>query len=192
MLIITFFSPVRNETPNVMPDKRSVKGFTSPLKLNLFLVVFFILHFSIFYFVQLGFIAGAADGLDNGFPGNSSFIPNPFAFFSMALGGQGMYTMMVIILMQLFSLVYSFLLKGEYKVTNCMFQAVQPYGRIFLQQFIVLIGGFFIIFVRNVAVYSCLLIILKTFVDIYSLKRHDTKMLKRMAESTDATGIPGI
>jgi hypothetical protein len=52
-----------------------------------------------------------------------------------------------------------------------------------LQQFVVLIGGFFIIIVHNVAVYSCLLIIIKTFVDIYALKRHDTKMLKRMAEN---------
>ena len=40
---------------------------------------------------------------------------------------------MAILVMQLFALVYTFWLRGEYKVMNCLTQGMQPYGRIFLQ-----------------------------------------------------------
>jgi hypothetical protein len=181
MIIISFFSPLRKEIPDIPSDNRKKTGFTSPLKGNLFLVVFFILHFSIFYFVQLGLLVGVAEGLDDSFPGKSSFIPNPFAFFKASLGEQGMYAMISIILMQLFSLIYSFIYKGEYKVTNCMVQAMQPYGRVILQQLVVLLGGFFIILIHSTAIFSCLLIIIKTFVDLYAQKRHDVNIQRKMA-----------
>ena len=183
MLIITFFSPARNEKPDLIPDKRKSKGFSSPLQLNLFLILFFILHFSIFYFVQLGLMIGAGGGLTDSFPGDNSFLPNPFAFFRETLWEQGIITIVAIILVQLFSLIYSFILKGEYNVTNCIYQAIQPYGRIILQQIVVLIGGFFIIIMQDPVIFSCILIIIKTFVDVYSQRRHETKMLKRLAEN---------
>lgn len=182
MIIISFFSPVGKEKPNTTMMGGKISG-TTPLQMNLFLVIFFILHFSIFYFVQFGLLVGTAEGLDDSFPGESSFIPNPFSFFKASLGEQGMITMGAIIFLQLFSLIYSFLLKGEYKVTNCMVQAIQPYGRIILQQFVVLIGGFFIIIIHNTAVFSCILIIIKTFVDIYAQRRHETNLVKRLGDN---------
>jgi hypothetical protein len=181
MLIITFFSPAAKETPEILPEQKPKNGFSSPLKMNLFLIVFFIMHFSIFYFVQLGMLAGASSDLADPFPGSNSFIPNPFVFFRDALGKEGLYAMIPIIMMQLFALLYSFVYKGEYKVTNCVVQAVQPYGRIMLQQFVVLIGGFFIIIFRNTAVFSIILIVIKTFVDIYAQKRHETNFMKKLA-----------
>jgi hypothetical protein len=187
MIIISFFSPIRKEKQNIVLTGGS-KGSLSPMQMNLFLVVFFILHFSIFYFVQLGLLVGTAEGLDDSFPGTHSFIPNPFSFFRETLGEQGIITVFAVILMQLFVLFYSFLLKGEYKVTSCLAQAIQPYGRIILQQFVVLIGGFFIIIFQNTAVFSCILIILKTFVDIYAQQRHETNMLKRLGESYAVAG----
>jgi hypothetical protein len=181
MIIISFYSPVRIVTSNIPPDNRQKNGITYPPQGNLFLILFFILHFSIFYFVQLGLLVGVADGLDDSFPGKSSFIPDPFAFFKASLGEQGMYAMISIILMQLFSLIYSFIYKGEYKVTNCMVQAMQPYGRVILQQLVVLIGGFFILLLHSTAVFSCLLIIIKTFVDIYAQKRHEINIQRKMS-----------
>jgi hypothetical protein len=183
MIIISIFSPVEKEKPEPLPDKSVMKGFKSPIQMNLFLIVFFILHFGVFYFVQLGLLTGVASDMDHDFPGRDSFLPSPLAFFTVSFAGTGIYTIYAIILMQLFSLVYSFLIKGEYMATNCMVQAIQPYGRILLQQVVVLIGGFIIILVHNAAVFSCILIIIKTFVDIYSQRRHETNVLKRLAET---------
>ena len=182
MLIISLFSPARNEKPDIILDKSQVKGFSSPLQQNLFLILFFILHFSIFYFVQLGLMVGAGGSLDGNFPGSNSFLPDPFAFFKETFGEQGIITVIAIILMQLFSLIYSFIMKGEYKVTSCIYQAIQPYGRIILQQIVVLVGGFFIILMQDPVVFSCMLIIIKTFVDVYAQKKHDTKITKRLGE----------
>jgi hypothetical protein len=183
MIIISLFNPSAREKPVDVQDKSLMKGFKSPVQMNLFLIVFFILHFGVFYFVQLGLMTGVASDMDHDFPGRDSFLPSPLAFFTASFAGNGIYTMYAIILMQLFSLVYSFLIKGEYRTTNCMVQAIQPYGRILLQQVVVLIGGFIIILVHNAAVFSCILIIIKTFVDIYSQRRHETNVLKRLAET---------
>jgi hypothetical protein len=184
MLIISLFSPTRKETPNLTPDVRQKKGDYSPMRMNFFLIVFFILHFSIFYFVQLGLLIGSADMLDKNFLSGGSFLPNPVAFFKEALVDQGFYILAAILLAQLFTLIYSFIIRGEYKVTNCLTQGMQPYGRIILQQFVVLIGSFVIIIIQNAVVFSVMLIIIKTFIDIWAQKRHDTSILKRMEEAS--------
>jgi hypothetical protein len=183
MLIITLFSPSRKNTGNFLPYLKKNPGTSSssPLQTNFFLIVFFILHFSIFYFVQIGLLIGIAGDLDDNFPVNDSFFPNPFSFFASALGEQGIYTIYGILLIQLFSLIYGFLIKGEYKATNCVVQAIQPYGRIILQQLVVLIGGFFIVIIPNAAVFSALLVIAKTFLDVYAQRKHEDKVILRKA-----------
>jgi hypothetical protein len=150
--------------------------------MNAFLILFFILHFSIFYFVQLGLLTGLAEGMDKHFPTHGGLLPNPVHFFRASLGQEGKYILLAILIMQVFALVYSFLVRGEYRVTNCLQQAMQPYGRIILQQLVVLVGGFFIIILQNVIVFSVLLILLKTIMDLYSQKKHDKKLLQRIEE----------
>jgi hypothetical protein len=65
---------------------------------------------------------------------------------------------------------------------NCLTQGMQPYGRIFMQQFVVLLGGFVIIIFQNAVVFSVLLIIFKTFIDAWSQNKHNVKMLMKLAE----------
>jgi hypothetical protein len=173
MIIVALFGPKNDRKPDSPPDLINDKA-TSPKKLtNSFLIIFFILHFSIFYFVQLFLIMSVGGRMDNGFQASDSFIPNPLEFFRADLGDQFLIVTLSIVAMQLFYLIYGFLIKGEYKVTNCLVQGMRPYGRIFVQQFVVLIGGFFIIIFNSVGVFSVVLILIKTLIDLYSQKRHE-------------------
>lgn len=173
MIIVSLFGPKNGENPNLLPYLMKDKTVPAKKNSNSFLIIFFILHFGIFYFVQLFMIISAGDMFNKGFPASESFFPNPFDFFRAALGDQFHIVALSIIAMQLFYLIYGFLMKGEYKVTNCLVQGMQPYGRIIVQQFVVLIGGFFIIIFNSLGVFSVLLIVIKTLTDLYSQKRQE-------------------
>jgi hypothetical protein len=167
MMTIRIFGPKESEIPNL-------KCY--------YLIPFFILHFGIFYFVQLEILLSSGKILDKLYPMQGSFIPNPFQFFRVTLGKEGIYIISAILLAQLFAFIYGFILQQEYKVVNCLRQAMQPYGRIILQQFVVLIGGFFIILINNAVVFSILLIIIKTLVDLYSSNKHSNNIFKILEE----------
>jgi hypothetical protein len=123
--------------------------------------------------------------LNKTYPIQNSFLPNPFQFFRVTLGEEGIYIISAIILAQLFAFIYDFILRKEYAVVNCLKQAMQPYGRIILQQFAVLIGGFFIILINNAVIFSILLIIIKTLVDLYSSNRHSKNIFKIIEEKVN-------
>lgn len=182
MAIIAVFSPAAGTGPEIMSSLQKERGTPLQKQSNLFLILFFIMHFGIFYFVQLGLLIGSANMTDRDFPGNEGFFPNPYTFFRAALSDQGAYILAGILVVQVFSLVYSFLIKGEYKVMNCISQGIQPYGRIILQQFVVLIGGFMIIIFQSAMVFSVLLIILKTFIDAWAQNKHNRALLRKMIE----------
>jgi len=182
MAIVALFSPVAGSGTEIIDSLRKDKGTPVQKQSNLFLILFFIMHFSIFYFVQLGLLIGSASMTDRDFPGNEGFFPNPYTFFRAALADQGAYILAGILAVQLFSLIYSFIIKGEYKVMNCITQGMQPYGRIILQQFVVLIGGFMIIIFQSAMVFSILLIILKTFIDAWAQNKHNKNILRKLME----------
>jgi hypothetical protein len=190
MLIIAFFSPEKDKTPDSKPFLVTNKDFSSSGSSNIFLIIFFIFHFGFFYMVQLTFLAGMADISGRRIAGSSGFFPNPVTFFKSALGEQGAYILLSILLVQLFILVYSFLIKKEYRVMNCTTQGMQPYGRIIVQQMVVLIGSFFIIIVRDPAVLSILLIVIKTFIDIYAQKKFDVNMLRQIQDKMSSDTNP--
>jgi hypothetical protein len=179
MIIVALFGPKNTGKPDPQPDLIDDKATPSKKLTNSFLIIFFILHFSVFYFVQLFMIMSFGGRMDNGFQASDSFIPNPLDFFRAALGDQLLIVTLSIVAMQLFYLIYGFLIKGEYKVMNCLVQGMQPYGRIFVQQFVVLIGGFFIIIFNSVGVFSVILILIKTLTDLYSQKRHEDRTVGR-------------
>jgi len=137
---------------------------------SLFMIPFFIVHFGIFYFVQLVLILGFGSGLDSSFPVRSGMIPNPIEFFKVTLGEEGRIIVLGILAAQLFYYFYQFIAKGEYRSRAVEVQMMMPYGRILVQQFLVIIGGFFIMVFRTPIVYSILLIIFKTILDLFPIQ----------------------
>jgi hypothetical protein len=137
---------------------------------SIFMIPFFIVHFGIFYFVQLALILGSGSGIDSDFPVKGGLVPNPLQFFKLTLGTEGRYIVLGIILMQLFVFIYAFLIKGEVRSRSLQYQMMEPYGRILVQQFVVIIGGFFIIFLGDAMAFSILLVIFKTLLDLFPVK----------------------
>jgi hypothetical protein len=109
---------------------------------GLFFMFFFLIHYGLFVAVQMGIFFGAS-GMGDGtnltlfsfFYKWPELLTNDSVVMLAAFGiGYG------------FKMIYEFIKSGEYKTTPLMVIMFQPYGRIFIQQFTVIIGSLFLSF----------------------------------------------
>lgn len=109
---------------------------------GLFFMFFFLIHYGLFVAVQMGIFFGAS-GMGDGtnltlfsfFYKWPDLLTNDSVVMLIAFGiGYG------------FKMIYEFIRSGEYKTTPLMAIMFQPYGRIFIQQFTVIIGSLFLSF----------------------------------------------
>jgi len=109
---------------------------------GLFFMFFFLIHYGLFVTVQMGIFFGAS-GMGDGtnltlfsfFYKWPDLLTNDSVVMLIAFGiGYG------------FKMIYEFIRSGEYKTTPLMVIMFQPYGRIFIQQFTVIIGSLFLSF----------------------------------------------
>jgi len=170
-LIIGIFNVIRMFTISIYNSKEDKGALVG----GFFMSLFFMVHFGIFYFVQLALILGSGSGIDSAFPVKGGMLPNPFLFFKYTIGTEGRYVVLGIILYQVMYYLYKFIGKGEYRNKAIQQQMMEPYGRILVQQFVVIIGGFFIIFMKSGLAFSILLIIFKTILDLFPLNLKTTK-----------------
>lgn len=102
------------------------------------IVPFFIVHYYFFVFVQLS-IFFPASGI-----GGSSF---PFhavtTIYEFAQQRSSIIALAAFVANNLFILINDFILLRQYEQRSMVEQMFQPYPRIFVQQFVVIIGSFF-------------------------------------------------
>lgn len=105
---------------------------------GLFFIIFFIVHYGFFVFIQTQ-IFFSVSGLikDNSVLGSYSQIP-------AALGNDGQLLLLIFITYYTLHTLYNFFLSGEYKTISMGKLMFQPYGRIFIQQFVVIVGSMFL------------------------------------------------
>ena len=109
---------------------------------GLFFMFFFLIHYGLFVAVQMGIffgVSGMGDGTDltlfSFFYKWPELLTNDSIIMLAAFGiGYG------------FKMIYEFIRSGEYKTTPLMIIMFQPYGRIFIQQFTVILGSIFLSF----------------------------------------------
>jgi len=109
---------------------------------GLFFMFFFLIHYGLFVAVQMGIffgVSGMGDGTDltlfSFFYKWPQLLTNDSVIMLAAFGiGYG------------FKMIYEFIRSGEYKTTPLMIIMFQPYGRIFIQQFTVILGSIFLSF----------------------------------------------
>ncbi len=106
---------------------------------SLFLIVFFIFHYGFFVFVQTQIFFGVS-----GLFKNTSFF-NSYLAIPKVLGNDGLLVLLIFITYYTLQTLYSFFLKGAYKTISMSKLMFQPYGRIFIQQFVVIIGSMFLV-----------------------------------------------
>ncbi len=109
---------------------------------GLFFMLFFLAHYGIFVAIQTGLfvqVSGIGKQHRSGF----------FDFFinwPHYIGPDAWYMLIGFVISYGFSLVWNFLRTGQYKTIPLMHLMFQPYGRIFIQQFTVILGSMFLSF----------------------------------------------
>ena len=106
----------------------------------LFLIVFFIFHYGFFVFVQTQIFFKISKLLDS-----DEFII-PYSQVFAVLGYEGKLLLGIFSAYYILDFFFNFILNGAYQKSSISKLMVQPYLRIFVQQFVVILGGFFLLF----------------------------------------------
>jgi len=128
---------------------------------GLFFIFFFIMHFGIFAAVQTSIFAGTAGIIPQG-KSPLYFFFNWWTYINKDIG----YMLAGFIISYLARDFLPFLHRGDYKNVPMMLLIFQPYGRIIIQQFTVILGSMFLTFKLGVA-FILVFALVKIFVEVY-------------------------
>ena len=137
-------------------------GPTRSQQHGLFFMFFFLVHYGIFVAVQMGIFFGVSNMVEDGSINVFSFL-----FKWPQLLGKGAYFMLAgFIISYGFSMIYNFIMTGQYRTISLMHLMFQPYIRIFIQQITVLLGSLFLSFGAG-AVFIIIFALIKIFFEVY-------------------------
>lgn len=140
---------------------------------GLFFIIFFIMHFGIFALVQTSIFAGVSGICP---PGKS---PEYFFFHFWEFINQDTGIMLLIFLLSyLLTDLMPFLVRKDYLHTPMILLMFQPYGRIIIQQFTVILGSMFLTFKLGAA-FVLIFAVIKIIAEVYF--RLDQLITKAMA-----------
>jgi hypothetical protein len=105
---------------------------------GLFFIIFFIVHYGFFVFIQTQIFFSVSGLIKN----SSTF--GVYSDIPKALGNDGQLLLLIFITYYTLHTLYNFFLSGEYKRISMGQLMFQPYGRIFIQQFVVIVGSMFL------------------------------------------------
>jgi Family of unknown function (DUF6498) len=105
-----------------------------------FFIFFFIIHYGFFVFVQTQIFFGVSRMIPDG-----SMVMN-YAKIPELLGHNGKLMLLIFIAYYTAQSVFSFFSSGTYKTISLGRQMFEPYMRIFVQQFVVILGSMFLTF----------------------------------------------
>ena len=119
-------------------DDWNNNGMTTKMS-GLFFILFFIVHFGIFALVQTAIFSSTAKISPPG-SGMFHFFFHWYSYINQDIA----YMLMAFIIGYLGKSFLPFLLNGDYKNQPMMLIMFMPYGRIFVQQFTVILGSMFL------------------------------------------------
>ena len=139
-IIIGIFNVVKMGAVVAFVKQDNIGGSNGGMTIfsSLFLIIFFIFHYGFFVFVQTQIFFGVS-----GLFKNTSFF-NSYLAIPKVLGNDGLLVLLIFITYYTLQTLYSFFLTGAYKTISMGKLMFQPYGRIFIQQFVVIIGSMFL------------------------------------------------
>jgi hypothetical protein len=105
---------------------------------GLFFIAFFIVHYGIFVLIQTSFFFGLS-GLYKGGSYWDAIMSIP-----QILGNEGQLLLLIFVAYYAVQMLIDFFFSGEYRTIPLGKLMFQPYGRIFVQQFVVIIGSIFL------------------------------------------------
>src|SRR5690606_12701165 len=106
-------------------------------------ILFFIIHYGIFVFIQTQIFFKLSQVIES----NQFFVSYKTIF--QALGDEGKLLLGIFALYYTIDFLFDFIGTGKYQNEEMSDLMFRPYGRIFVQQFVVILGGFFLLFKAN-------------------------------------------
>lgn len=146
---------------------------------NYGLILFFMVHYSFFIAVQLIFVFGFLETQDDNI--KSGF--NLFDNIEYAMSLKGMTAVLgSILLYNLADYYFGFIKPRVYKKTTTTKLFMMPYPRIIIQQFAVILGGFFSFFSGLFAV-AVIIIILRTIIELFFISNPVSELISNHQKS---------
>lgn len=115
-------------------------GSSNTMQSGWFFIFFFMIHYGFFVFIQTQ-IFFSISGL---VPGGSFF--STYSKIPALLGDNGKLMLLIFIAYYTLQNIFDFFLSGNYKTISMGRLMFEPYVRIFVQQFVVIIGSLFLSF----------------------------------------------
>jgi hypothetical protein len=135
-------------------------GGTSSKQSGWFFIFFFIVHYGFFVFVQTQLFFAVSRLIPNG-----SFFAN-YAKIPALLGNNGKLMLLIFVLYYTVQNFINFFMSGNYKTISMGRLMFEPYMRIFVQQFVVILGGIFLGFGAG-KIFMLVFIIAKIFFELF-------------------------
>lgn len=141
---------------------------------NFSLILFFIVHFSFFVAIQLIFVFAFLTISDNNIKEAFHLLEN----IKYVLSYKGITIVLIsITVYNLADYILNFILPKKYETSDLSKIYTEPYVRIFVQQFTVIVSGFFIIFSSGLTVVAIILVIFRTLIELYFIANPTNNIL---------------
>ena len=179
-ILIGVFNVFKMVTILFAGDIKSGTGkYDYPVFFGVFMVVFFMFHYGFFIFIQTQIFFSISNVLDN-----RAFTTSYLEVFK-ALGKEGQLLLGLFAGYYLLDFLFNFLQKEKYKTTKMEVQMFSPYGRIFIQQFVVIAGAFFLMFKAHSLFILVFIGIKIVFEFLYSNGKFEEYMIKNMKKDEE-------
>jgi Family of unknown function (DUF6498) len=132
----------------------------SSMQSGWFFIFFFIIHYGFFVFVQTQIFFNVSGLIPDG-----SFLMN-YSKIPELLGDNGKLMLLIFIAYYTMQNVFDFFLSGNYKTISMGRLMFEPYMRIFVQQFVVILGSMFLTFGAG-KVFILVFVIAKIFFELF-------------------------
>lgn len=134
---------------------------------NYGLIVFFLFHYCFFVAIQLIFVFAFLEISEEGIKEAFNLIEN----LAYVLSLEGMnYVLISIAIYNFADYFLNFILPKTYETANLNKTFSEPYIRIFIQQFAVILGGFFMFLSNGVLAVAILLILIRSLIELYFIE----------------------
>jgi Family of unknown function (DUF6498) len=148
---------------------------------GLFFMFFFLIHYGLFVTVQMGLFFGAS-GIGDG---SNITVFNFFYKWPQLITNDSIIMLAAFAISYGLKMIYDFIRSGEYKTIPMMVLMFQPYGRIFVQQFTVIVGSIFLSFGAG-KIFVIVFAAVKIFFEVYV--NFDHILEKAMADMKKESG----
>lgn len=148
-----------------------------------FFILFFIIHYGFFVLIQTGIFAGVSGFKKDGSSGMLTFLPGIFSY----MDDDARLVLYIFITMYGARTLFDFILNGRYHKISLGLLMFQPYGRILVQQFAVILGSIFLAFGAG-KIFMLIFVVIKIWFEVflnfdrYLEKEERLQLLKNMID----------